>query len=292
MNIHHLELFYYVARYGGITEAVRNIPYGIQQPAVSGQVAQLEAYLGVTLFQRRPFALTPPGEKLYKFIVPFFSNLEAIASELQGGQARHIRIGASTIVLRDYFPEFFRTVRKKYPSLKVALREGYQAELESLLQKEELDLAVTLIEKKSAPGIHTAALLELPLTLLVERSSDLTGPEQLWKRDPIQDPLICLPEAETICKHFQQGLSRLGVDWFPGIEVSSIDLIETYVANGLGIGLSVLVPRPVLPQNVRTLPLPKSDFAPVVVGALWRGKTSSLLQAFLDELQRTAKRVA
>jgi DNA-binding transcriptional LysR family regulator len=57
MNIHHWELFYYVARHGGITEAVRNIPYGIQQPAVSGQVAQLEEYLGVTLFQRRPFAL-------------------------------------------------------------------------------------------------------------------------------------------------------------------------------------------------------------------------------------------
>src|SRR5690242_1790357 len=95
MNIHHLELFYYVARHGGISEAVRNIPYGIQQPAVSGQVAQLEAYLGVTLFQRRPFALTPPGEKLYKFIQPFFANLDAIASELQGGQARHIRIGAS-----------------------------------------------------------------------------------------------------------------------------------------------------------------------------------------------------
>jgi hypothetical protein len=29
---HHLELFYYVARFGGISEAVRNIPYGIQQP--------------------------------------------------------------------------------------------------------------------------------------------------------------------------------------------------------------------------------------------------------------------
>src|SRR5438132_4306060 len=26
MNIHHLELFYYVARHGGISEAVRNIP--------------------------------------------------------------------------------------------------------------------------------------------------------------------------------------------------------------------------------------------------------------------------
>src|SRR5258708_19259256 len=75
MNIHHLELFYYVARHGGITGAVRNIPYGIQQPAISGQVAQLEEFLGVTLFQRRPFALTPAGEKLYRFVSPFFSNL-------------------------------------------------------------------------------------------------------------------------------------------------------------------------------------------------------------------------
>ena len=289
MNIHHLELFYYVAKYGGITEAVRNIPYGIQQPAVSGQVAQLEDYLGVTLFHRRPFALTAQGEKLYRFIQPFFSGLSAIADELQGGQTHQLRIGASTIVLRDHFPGFFRNLRKKYPLLRVALREGYQAELESLLQKEELDLAVTLIEKKSAPGIHSTPLLELPLALLVEKNSSLTSAEELWKRDRIAEPLICLPDAETICKHFQQGLSQLEVDWFPSLEVSSIDLIETYVANGLGIGLSVLVPKTEAPQSVRVLPLRKSDFAPVIVGALWRGKPSPLLQALLAELQLRAK---
>ena len=291
MNIHHLELFYYVARHGGITEAVRNIPYGIQQPAVSGQVAQLEEYLGVNLFQRRPFSLTSACEKLYKFIYPFFSNLDLIAGELQGGEPRQIRIGASTIVLRDHLPEFFRNVRRKYPHLKIALREGYQAELEILLQREELDLAVTLIEKKSAPGIHSAAMLELPLTLLVEKGSDVTSAEELWRRDKIEQPLICLPEAETLCKHFQQGLRRLGVDWFTGIEVSSIDLIETYVATGFGIGLSVLVPKKELSRQIRAIPLPKTDFEPVMVGALWRGKTSALLQAFLDELRLRAKRL-
>src|SRR5215467_8328247 len=191
MNIHHLELFYYVARHGGITEAVRNIPYGIQQPAVSGQVAQLEEYLGVVLFQRRPFALSPAGEKLYKFIDPFFSNLDQIAIQLQGGEPRQIRIGASTIVLRDHLPEFFRSVRKKYPHLKIALREGYQAELENMLQKEELDLAVTLIEKKSPSGIHAIALLELPLILLVENNSNITAAEELWQLDKIEQPLIC-----------------------------------------------------------------------------------------------------
>ena len=288
MNIHHLELFYYVARHGGITEAVRNIPYGIQQPAVSGQVAQLEEYLGVTLFQRRPFALTPAGDKLYLFIQPFFASLDSIASELQGGKARHIRIGASTIILRDHLPDVFQNVRQRFPNLKISLREGYPQEFEQLLQKEELDLAVTAIEKKPAPGLHSVALVELPLVLLVEKGSGISAANQLWERDKIKEPLICLPPAEAICKHFQQGLVRLGVDWFPGMEVSSISLIETYVAGGFGIGVSVHVPQAKLAPNVRMVPLP--DFAPVIVGVLWRGKTSSLLQAFLDEFQLRAKR--
>jgi DNA-binding transcriptional LysR family regulator len=290
MNVHHLELFYYVARHGGIMEAVRNIPYGIQQPAVSGQVAQLEEFLGVTLFQRRPFALTPGGEKLYKFIQPFFSNLDSVANELQGGKARQIRIGASTIVLRDHLPELVQNVRKKYPDLKIMLREAYHPELETLLQKEELDMAVTLIEKKSAPGIQSVALLELPLVLLVEKNSKITNPEQLWKRDKIEDPLICLPKAEAICKNFQAGLGRLGVDWFPSIEVSSVDLIEAYVGNGFGIGVSISVPRASISEKVRALPL--LDFTPVILGALWHGKASDLQQTFIDEMKLRAKRLA
>lgn len=290
MNIHHLELFYYVARHGGITEAVRNIPYGIQQPAVSGQVAQLEEYLGVTLFQRRPFALTPPGEKLYQFIQPFFANLDLIASELQGGKARQIRIGASTMVLRDHLPDVFQNVRKRFPNLKISLREGYPQDFENLLLKEDLDLAVTAIEKKPASGLRSVALAELPLVLLVPKSSRITAADQLWQQDKIEEPLICLPAAEAVCKNFQQGLSRLNVDWFPNIEVSSLDLIETYVANGFGIGLSVQVPKAKLSPNARAVPLP--DFAPVILGVMWRGKTSALLQAFLDEMQLRAKRLS
>lgn len=218
----------------------------------------------------------------------FFANLDVIASELQGGEARQIRIGAATIVLRDYLPDVFQSVRKRFPQLKILLREGYPQEFEALLHKEELDLALTAIEKKPAAGLHSVALVELPLVLLVPKSSRITAGEQLWRRDKIEEPLICLPAAEAICKNFQQGLARLGVDWFPSIEVSSVDLIETYVANGFGIGLSVEVPKAKLSPNVGVVPLP--DFAPVVFGVLWRGKTSALLQAFLEEFQLRAKR--
>ena len=244
----------------------------------------------MTLFQRRPFALTPPGEKLFQFIQPFFANLDSIASELQGGKARQMRIGASTFVLRDHLPALFQNVRRKFPNLKISLREGYQADLEAMLQREELDLAVTVLEKKSAPGNHSMALIEVPLVLLVPKDSPITAADQLWKRDRIEESLICLPDVEPISKHFQQGLLRAGVDWFPSIEVSSLDLIETYVANGFGIGLCVLAPRAPLSAGVRRVALP--GFAPVVVGAIWRGKTSLLLKTFLDEMQLHAKRLA
>jgi len=290
MNVHHLELFFYVARHGGIMPAVRNIPYGIQQPAVSSQISQLEEFLGVTLFRRRPFALTVEGDKLFQFIQPFFANLDKMAAEIQGGQARQIRIGASTIVLRDHLPGLFQDVRKKFPGLKMSLREGFPAQLEAMLQADEIDLAITLIEKKPAPGIRSLALLELPAVLLVEKSSRLKSAAELWRRDKIDEPLICFPPGEPLGKSFQQKLGELGVDWFPSIEASSADLIETYVANGLGIGVSAAIPKKPLPPKVRALPL--DDFPPVSIGALWRGRKTPLLQTFLDELQVRANLLA
>jgi DNA-binding transcriptional LysR family regulator len=287
MNIHHLELFYYVARFGGITEAVRNMPYGIQQPAISGQVAQLEEHLGATLFRRRPFALTPPGERLYKYIQPFFTGLDALEIELQGGQAQHIRIGASTIVLRDHLPEVVQMARKKFPQLRVALREGYQGELESLLLREEIDLAVTLIEKRATPGVNSQVLIELPMVLLVPKMSKITDAEQLWKQDPITESLICMPAAEVISKYLQQALAKRGADWFPSIEVSSLDLVQTYVANGFGSGIAVHIPGVSIIPGVRMLPLP--DFPRVAVGALWRGRMSPLVQTFVSLLETRAK---
>ena len=290
MNVHHLELFYHVARHGGIMEAVRNIPYGIQQPAVSSQIAQLEEHLGGTLFRRRPFALTPAGEKLYAFIQPFFANLEQVGDELRGGRTQHIRIGASTIVLRDHLPGLFRAVQKKYPGLKMSLREGFPAQLEQLLQADEIDLAITLLEKKSPAGLHSLALLELPPVLLVEQSSPLQSAEELWQRDKIEEPLICFPPGEPLGKSFQKKLAALGVDWFPSIEASSADLIEIYVASGLGMGVSAAIPQKPLPPRLRALPL--AGFPSVTLGALWRGRKTALLQTFLDELQLRATRLA
>lgn len=287
MNIHHLELFFYVARFRGITEAVRNIPYGIQQPAVSAQVIQLEEQLGVTLFHRRPFALTPAGVQLYEFIKPFFANLDQTADAIRGGLAQQIRIGASEVVQRDHLPEITLNVRKKFPNLKLFLREGYQPDLESWLLKQELDLAITLVEGKPPAGINSEELIRLHIMLMIPKDSRIQSADELWKRDKIEEQLIALPAAEGICRHFQRELAKRNVDWFTSLEVSSLGLVEAYVANGFGIGLGISIPKSQHSLKVRLLPL--TDFPPLTVSALWTGKRTALMDCFVAECHRRAK---
>ena len=114
-----------------------------------------------------------------------------------------------------------------------------------------------------------------------------TRTEMTASHNKIEETLICLPNFETIPRQFQQGLTRLGIDWLPRIEVSSLGLIETYVAYGYGVGLYVDIPRYKYAPKIRVLPLP--DFAPVVLGALWCGKKTPTIEAFIQEIQSRIK---
>ncbi|MBE0543577.1 MAG: LysR family transcriptional regulator [Verrucomicrobia bacterium] len=287
MNIHHLELFYYVAKHGGISEAVRNMPYGIQQPAISGQVIQLEEFLGVTLFHRRPFSLTPPGRELFDFIKPFFDNLTPMAEKLQGGISQHLRIAASEIMLRDHLPPMLQELQQDFPKLKVTLREGYDPEVINWLQQQEIDLAVCLLGARPPAGINVIPMFKMPLVLLVPKRSKLASAQELWQRDRIEDSLITVPSNEPIRRAFQEGLARLKVDWFSGIEVSTVEMVQTYVANGYGIGVTVRVPKMKYHPQVRLLPL--EGFEAVTFGVLWQGRRTVLLEALFKILEKAAR---
>jgi DNA-binding transcriptional LysR family regulator len=266
------------------------MPYGIQQPAVSAQILRLEDDLGVKLFTRRPFSLTPAGEKLRQFIQPFFAGLETVAAELHPQAAPHLRIGAPELVFRDHLPDLVKGLRPRFPRLKLTLRSGYQPQLETWLQQREIDLALTPLETNPPASLKMVSLLRLPLVLLVPRRSPVKDASDFWTRDKIEEPLICLPPTETLSRNFQEGLARLGVDWPPGVEASSLEIINTYVLDGYGIGLSVAVPRQPFPRGLRTLPL--EGFKPVELGALWYGEPNPVEKAFLEEIQRRAADLA
>jgi DNA-binding transcriptional LysR family regulator len=283
MNVHHLELFYFVAKFEGITEAVRNMPYGIQQPAVSGQISKLEKFLGVKLFQRRPFALTPAGEELYDFIYPFFSRLDQMTERLRGEESHHLRLAASAAALTHHLPEVLQALRAEFPTLRLTLRELHNPDIEVALRKMEADVAIAILHRKSTPGLKSVKLIDIPLAIAVPASSPINKFRDLTARAAgglIQHPLIALPRIEPASQLFQQGLTARNLRWEPSMEVSELGLIQNYVAKGFGFGIAVDIPGAVWPDEVKKIPLPK-DFPPLTIGALHTGDLKTVAKRFI-----------
>ena len=289
MNIHHLELFYYVARHGGISSAVRHIPYGVQQPAVSGQILLLEQDLGTRLFERNPFRLTKAGQELYAFIRPFFENVESVGAQLRTQKVPLLRIGAAELVLREHLPAVLQRLRRLQPGMRLALRSGFDYEFERWLEERQIDFAVTALDHRPPASLRSLPLLRLPLVLLVPRKSKYRSADELWAQTLVDEPLISLPAFEPIVRVFQKGLQRHKVDWPVSVEASSLDMVTWYVTNGHGIGLSVALVTIERRAGIRVLPLP--GFDPVVIAALWRGKPTPLITALLEEGRQYAREV-
>jgi DNA-binding transcriptional LysR family regulator len=289
MNIHHLELFYYVARHGGISAAVRKIPYGIQQPAVSLQVGRLEKNLGMRLFERSPFRLTEAGARLFEHVQPFFEGLDAVAAAVREHEdGPEVRLGGAELVLRDHLPVVLQGLRRRFPKFRYSLRTlGYQSEVGAWLRDGHADLVLAPVSAKPPPGLRQARFAALPHVLQVHPQSGIKSAEELWSRKKITEPLICLPAATAITQAFLATLKKRGIVWRNLIEASSLDLITRCVVNGDGIGLNVLVNPRQRTKAVRTLEL--DGFAPVTMGALWRGEPSPLLQATIDAVRAYAR---
>jgi len=284
MNVHHLELFYYVAKHGGISAAVRHIPYGIQQPAVSGQMGALEADLGVRLFERSPFRLTAPGKKLLAHIEPFFAGLEPLAARLRDEDRPELRLGASELVLRLHIPTVTHRLRARHLRLHLTLRSGYQTQFETWLRDGLIDLAVVPIEAKGAARPGQLRLLRVPLVLLVPRKSAYRTAGELLVRRKVREPLVGLPLATSVMRSFHRDLRRRGVVWPAAVEATSMEMITSYVANGEGVGVNLAIPEAIEHPDVRALPL--EGFAPIDIGLKWNGAPSPLLRDALGELQR------
>lgn len=281
MNVHHLELFYHVARHRGVSAAARHMPYGIQQPAISAQVLQLEDSLGVTLFHRRPFKLTKEGEELYRHIAPFFSGLGEMGDRLRGGTDKRLRIATPEIVQRDYLPLLLGRMRRRVPGFHFTLVSGRIEEIESMLLQQGIDLGFAVLNGQRSEDLRTRLMLRMPMVLLVPAGSRCRQAEEIIRKDRIDLPLITLPAAEPMCRVFQDELRRRKVDWFPTLEVSSLDIVSRYVAEGFGVGLSLATPKSISGDHVKELPLP--GFPEIQFGAIWLGRLSPLAETMLEE---------
>jgi DNA-binding transcriptional LysR family regulator len=289
LNIHHLELFYHVATHRGITAAARRMPYGIQQPAISGQLAQLERSLGTKLFHRRPFGFTAAGIRLFQEIESFFSRIEDLPTQVRGVAHQRLRLAAPTRILRDYLPKLLHKYKRSFPNFEVTLHDVNQADAEQFLTERKIDIAITELRRRSASPFQTRELLHLPLALIVRRNSRFRRLQDFFRDHRATEKLISLIPDELVAKQFQSGLRELGLHWTPSIEVSLLDLVDIYTSLGFGVGLSLVLPGRKVTPGLRLIPL--RQFEPLTIAAMWLKELTPISQTLLEDVTKIARRI-
>src|SRR5688572_21447760 len=116
----YLRHFFEVARQRGFTRAAEVLR--AQQPGLSRSVRLLEEQLGVRLIerQRRRFALTVAGERVFAACARLFSEVDhiaAIADEERGTLSGPLRIAASGILASRLIPDAIARLHSDHPRL-------------------------------------------------------------------------------------------------------------------------------------------------------------------------------
>lgn len=136
----HLIVFEAAARLGSFTLAAQEM--NVQQPAVSAAIKQLEASLGVMLFQRshRKVVLTRAGERLFADVtVGLEYVLNSARAIHQRGRAEYVTLSASTAFAHYWMVPRLAGLRDAHPDVDLRLQTS---EREPDIDAEGISLAI------------------------------------------------------------------------------------------------------------------------------------------------------
>jgi DNA-binding transcriptional LysR family regulator len=237
--LQHLITFCRVVETGGFSRAGELV--GLSQPAVTRQVAALEADLGTPLLDRtsRQFRLTPAGELVYdqarRMAVGVAELREAVA-DLVDHQRGRVVIGAVTTVGVGILPPILAEFHQRYPAVRVLVKAGRTADTLERVLKGEIDMAVTPTPV-SHPRLESVPLCQDPVVLVCspQRRKALPDPLPLEELSTVE--MISFQAPSRFRTFVDSVLEQHGV--YPNItmEFDSHEAVRTMVEMGFGVAM-------------------------------------------------------
>lgn len=125
-ELRHLRYFLAVAEELHFRRAAEQLH--IAQPALSKQIQQLETAIGIQLFERtnRKVILTEAGAVFYTEVKVIFKSIDngvELARRAASGEGGELRLTFTAPAMSTVLPSILRTYKRKFPKVKVTLRE-------------------------------------------------------------------------------------------------------------------------------------------------------------------------
>jgi DNA-binding transcriptional LysR family regulator len=146
VELRHLRYFVGVAEEASVSKAAERLH--ISQPALSRQIRDLEAELGLPLFDRvgRSIELTADGEDLLRRSREVLAQAEGVrdrARALRGGVVGVLRVGATPQMTQSVLASFLARYGRSRPGIEVQLTDAGGVRLLDLVEEGALHLAVS-----------------------------------------------------------------------------------------------------------------------------------------------------
>ncbi|MDJ0922597.1 MAG: hydrogen peroxide-inducible genes activator [Henriciella sp.] len=238
-TLRQLQYFVAVADTGRFGEAANRM--NVSQPSLSAQIAEMEGQLGTILFERgrQGALLTPKGEALLgrcRQILRDVEDLKAIASHDRGDLAGRIRLGILPTIGPYLLPLATRQLHRKYPDLRLFVREERTIDLEQHLHDGRFDAII------STPEDHTNVahmpLFEEQLWICAAADDELARTADPISLKELKDrPLLSLGHGHRLNLTIQTIARAAGSFVSAEYEGTSLDAVRQMAEMGAGIAI-------------------------------------------------------
>lgn len=247
------------------------------QPGLSKWLKDLEADIGLPLFERHARGLTPTshGDALIAHARRIDAQLDRAVVDmniLRDGGAGRVVIGASGAAATEAAPRAMLAMAERMPELRIDLVEGTMDRLLGLLARGDLDIVLgRTAAAEIDPILHTEELYVEPIDLVARPGHPLFDLPQLHWRDVKKYRWIVWPRQTPIRNALEAALANAGQS-LPSnyIESNSVIANITLLTHSDVIGTASHRSTMMLSRLnlVRTLPLELNGFGSVSL--YWR----------------------
>jgi DNA-binding transcriptional LysR family regulator len=241
MTPDQLITFAMVAEHGNISRAA--LALHLSQPAVSGQLRQLQDEFGEPLYQRdgRGIRLTSAGEQLAIYATRMretFSQAHALRSALRGLESGTLRIGASTTPASYLLPYLIAEFHRRYPDVTIHTIDGNSAEIVAGLMSLDIAMIEGPVGENLPPGVGVVPWREDEIVAIVPEAHPLAAKNASQARlsDICACPLVLREGGSGVRQLVERAFARAGLPMRVALEIAGVEGVKEAVRAGMGIG--------------------------------------------------------
>lgn len=240
LELRQIQYFIEVAKREHVTDAALELH--VAQSAVSRQIFNLEAELGVDLFIRegRNVKLTQIGrmflehmEQAMKVIDEAQREIEEYLDPMKGT----IRIGFPSSLASYTLPTTISAFREHYPEVKFQLKQGSYKNLIEGVINGEFDMALIGPVPKQEKKLLGTTLFMDNIVALLPLGHPLASHSSIKLNQLREDSFVLFPEGYILREIIVQACEQIGFQPTVSFEGEDIDSIKGLVSAGLGITL-------------------------------------------------------